>query len=50
MPGQYGETIANRRPRGHFYAVSSDPAAGTVDTSGSIDWKSSTVFLFGPLN
>jgi hypothetical protein len=35
--------------KGTFYAVSSDPAAGTVATLGSIRWESDRVFLFGPL-
>jgi hypothetical protein len=49
-PGDYAEALEKRPPRGHFYALSSDAAAGTVNTNESIEWKSDTVFLFGPLN
>jgi hypothetical protein len=57
-PGNYAETLTDSGVpgfkegplRGHFYALSSDAAAGMVNTNESIEWKSNTVFLFGPLN
>ncbi len=41
--------VRSHDAKGFFYAVSSDPAAGMVDTLDSITWESSRVFLFGPL-
>jgi hypothetical protein len=42
-------TNAGKTSKGFFYAVSSDPGAGTVATLESIHWESDRVFLFGPL-
>lgn len=41
-----------RRPLpvpGHFYATTTDPAAGAVPTLTSIDWETTTILLYGPL-
>ena len=42
-------TIATAEVRNFFYATSSDPRAGMVETLESIDWETSRVFLYGPL-
>lgn len=35
---------------GHFFAVSSDPNSGLVDTLGSIDWKKDKALVFGSVS
>lgn len=45
------DTVVSRShdAKSFFFASSKDPAAGTIETLGSIAWESSTVFLYGPL-
>jgi hypothetical protein len=43
------EALETHGARNFFYASSTDPAAGIVDTLSSIEWQSSKVFLYGPL-
>jgi len=44
-------TVASRSQdaKSFFFASTKDPAAGMVETLDSIEWESSTVFLYGPL-
>ncbi len=49
LPGDSRYELTREPQPGFFYADSLDPAVGAVDTLGSIDWKSSRVFLYGPL-
>jgi hypothetical protein len=49
LPSELRPAIATHSIRNFFYAASSDPAAGIVETLDSIKWENSTVFLYGPL-
>jgi hypothetical protein len=43
------KAMDTHQARNFFYASSTEPAAGLVDTLDSIEWQSSNVFLYGPL-
>jgi hypothetical protein len=49
LPEQQRTKVTGPASKECFYAVSSDPGAGTVATLDSIRWESNTVYLHGPL-
>ena len=49
LPKDLREAIRAHGGKGFFYASSSDPKAGMVETLDSIDWETNDVFLYGPL-
>jgi hypothetical protein len=49
IPRAARRNLQAHEPVNFFFASSSDPRAGMVDTLDSIDWESDSVLLFGPL-
>ncbi len=49
LPEKQGLRLAINDARNFFYASSTDPRAGMVETLESIEWESDHVFLYGPL-
>ena len=49
LPETLRNRIATADVKNFFYASSTDPRAGMVETLGSIRWESTSVFLYGPL-
>ncbi len=49
LPEGQRKRLVTDAPKNFFYASSTDPRAGMVETLGSIRWESDHVFLYGPL-
>ena len=49
LPEKLRLRLATEEVKNFFYASSTDPRAGMVNTLGSIRWESDHVFLYGPL-
>ncbi len=49
LPEGQRKRFVTDAPKNFFYASSTDPRAGMVETLGSIRWESDHVFLYGPL-